>query len=435
MIRFTGGRTARARALTPLLLVCSAAPLGATGNAPPPLRLAAVVEEARERNPELRAARERARAAASVPERVRAYDDPVVSWEAWNFPDSFAIDRADNNIVRLSQKVPFPGKRTLAGTAAERDADVVRRQADAVELDVVTGVKRAFADLWQAHATLEVYEREKMLVERFAHVAEQRYALGQVSQADVLRAQVELTHVINRTATQALAIDAAGAELSALLSRDPDEPLGVPEDVPPPRFDREADDLMRLAAETRPELRAQEAAVAREEAAVRLAERGYLPDFEFNFARFVNAGQRDGFGAMAAVSIPIAYKGKYDAALDEARARLGSAQADLRRVRDRVQRDVKQADLRVRTALLQWHLFANTHIPQAEQSLRVAESAYQTGSLDWLALIDTARTLESAHVEHIQAEAEFDKGWADLERAVGTELPRGAEEPHGSGHR
>src|SRR5262249_18076163 len=57
------------------------------------------------------------------------------------------------------------------------------------------------------------------------------------------------------------------------------------------------------------------------------------------------------------------------------------------------------------------------------------ESAYQTGGIDWLALIDTARTLESVHVEHIEAQAEFEKAYADLERAVGTELPRDSEDP------
>jgi len=114
-----------------------------------------------------------------------------------------------------------------------------------------------------------------------------------------------------------------------------------------------------------------------------------------------------------------------------ARARLSSAQAELRRLQDRVQREVKQAHVRAETARLQWNLFVNTHIPQAEQSLRVAESAYQTGGIDWLALIDTARTLESVHVDHIQAHAEFEKAYADLERAVGRELPRGNEDGGG----
>lgn len=392
------------------------------------LRLADVLEQAHERNPEIRAARDRATAAAAVPGRVRALDDPTFSYEVWNTPNSFRVDRADNNILRLSQKVPFPGKRALAGEVAGREADMARSEGSAVELDVTTAVKRAYYDLWAAHELLRVYSRERGLVERFARIAEQKYGVGEVAQSDVLRAQVELTRFINRVTTQTLAIDGARAELNGLLSRPPGDPLGVPEDPPPPRLDSEADRLIVLAVGSRPELRAQQAGVAREEAGVRLAQRDYFPDFEFNVGRFINPGQRDGFGAMAAVSIPIAYKWKYDAGLGEARARRSSAQAELRRLEDRVQREVMQAHVRARTALLQWKLFVNTHIPQAEQSLRVAEGAYQTGGIDWLALIDTARTLESVHVEHIEAQAEFEKAYADLERAVGTELPRSTEE-------
>jgi cobalt-zinc-cadmium efflux system outer membrane protein len=393
-----------------------------------PLRLADVLEQARDRNPEIRAARARAAAAAAVPGRVRALDDPTFSYEVWNAPNPVRVDRADNNILRLSQKVPFPGKRALAGEVAMREADMAGSESTSVELDVATAVKRAYYDLWAAHELLQVYSRERGLVERFARIAEQKYGVGEATQSDVLRAQVELTHFINRVSTQTLAIDGLRAELNALLSRPPDDPLGVPEDPPPPRLDSEAEHLIDLAVSSRPELRAQQAAVAREEAAVRLARRDYFPDFEFNVGRFVNPGQRDGFGAMAAVSIPLAYKWKYDAGLGEAGARLESAQAELRRIQDRVRREVKQAHVRAQTDILQWKLFINTHIPQAEQSLRVAESAYQTGGIDWLALIDTARTLESVHVEHIQAEADFAKAYADLERAVGRELPRGTED-------
>ena len=393
-----------------------------------PLRLADVLEQARNRNPELRAARARAAALAAVPGRVRALDDPTFSYEVWNAPNPARVDRADNNILRLSQKVPFPGKRALAGEVAMREADVAGSESTSVELDVATAVKRAYYDLWAAHELLHVYSRERGLVERFARIAEQKYGVGQATQSEVLRAQVELTHLINRVSTQTLAIEGVRAELNTLLSQPPGDPLGVPEDPPPPRLDSVEGDLIDLAGRARPELGAQQAAVAREEAAVRLARRDYYPDFEFNVGRFINPGQRDGFGATAAVSIPLAYKWKYDAGLGEARARLEFAQAELRRMQDRVQREVKQAHVRARTALLQWKLFINTHIPQAEQSLRVAESAYQTGGIEWLALIDTARTLESVHVEHIQAEADFAKAYADLERAVGKELPRGTED-------
>ena len=95
------------------------------------------------RHPELQAARERASAARAEPARVSSYDDPVVSWEAWNTPESFRIDQADNNIFKLSQKIPFPGKRSLAGRMAERDADVASDDASAAERDLIAMVKRA----------------------------------------------------------------------------------------------------------------------------------------------------------------------------------------------------------------------------------------------------------------------------------------------------
>jgi hypothetical protein len=36
------------------------------------------------------------------------------------------------------------------------------------------------------------------------------------------------------------------------------------------------------------------------------------------------------------------------------------------------------------------------------------------------------RTIESTHVEHVRAAADFERAYADLERAVGGELPRDA---------
>lgn len=410
------------------LLVLAGVALSATwlaqASAAEPLRLEDVLKQARQDNPQLQAARQRAAAAASVPTRVSALDDPTVSYEEWNAPDSFRPDRADNNIIRLSQKFPFPGKRRLAGAMAERDAEVADRESDGVELDVMAAVKRAYYDLWAGHQMLLVYSREQTLVQRFANIADQKYGVNEVSQSDVVRAQVELTRLVNRVTTQAIRLDALRSSLNVLLSRNPDDPLGVPEDAPPPQLPETTDLLTPLALASRPEVAAQRAVIAREEAAISLAHRDYYPDFELSVGRFINPGRRDGVGAMAVVSIPIAYKWKYDAAVAEASARLLSAQAELRRTQDRVRGEVKDAFLRARAALLQRNLFLSTHIPQAEQSLRVAQSGYEAGAIDFLALVDTARTIESVHVDHIDAEAEFERAYADLERAVGKDLPR-----------
>jgi outer membrane protein TolC len=404
------------------LLATSTTPVQAAAG-PPVLRLVDVVAAAREHNPQIATARARARGAATMPAQARAYDDPVLSWESWNIPESVDVAEADNNIFRVSQKIPFPGKRTLAGKVASHDAEAMGAEARAVELDVVAAVKRAYWDLWMRHQRLLVYERERSLAERFARLAEQRYALGQTAQADVIRAQVEVTHAVNRANTERLAIDAATAELNALLSRSPDEPLGRPEEPVFADVAAPLDGLVELAVAHRPELAAQAAAIAREQDGVRLAEKGYLPDFEVSVGRFVNYGAPNGFGAMASMTIPLAYKSKIDAGVSAATARLETVEAERRRVLDAIRRDVQQALVRVRTARLQRDIFTTTHIPQTEQALRVTEGAYQTGEVDFLALIDTVRGIESVHLEHIDAETELAKAWADLERALGTDVP------------
>jgi outer membrane protein TolC len=397
----------------------------AEGGETSPLRLDDVVAEAQAANPTILAARERARAAAAMPARVSAWDDPTVSYESWNFPDSFRLDHADNNIFRLSQRIPFPGKRGLAGAVAERDADVARGETDAVALDVTAAVKTVYWDLWQAHQMLHVYTRDRALMERFARIAEKRYGVGEVSQADALRAQVEVTRLANRVSAQTLTIASEAATLNALLSRAPDATLGVPEDPPAPRLDRTPAALVELALAHRPELAAQGSAIARDETGVRLARRERLPDFEVAGSRFVNYGSRDGFGAFVSVTVPLVQKGRYDAAVSEAEARLAAARADRRRLEDGVRRDVTMAFLRARTALDLHTLHVSTHIPQAEQALRVTEGGYQAGSVDFGTLTDTARALEDVHLEHAEAAADFERAWAQLERAVGTSLERG----------
>src|SRR4030095_14555279 len=101
--------------------------------------------------------------------------------------------------------------------------------------------------------------------------------------------------------------------------------------------------------------------------------------------RFINAGRSDGFGTMASMTLPIANKAKYDAGYSWANARINTAVADEPRLEDAVRRDVEQAWLRVRTAKLRHDLLVTTHLPQAEQAIRVTESAYAAGTVALLA--------------------------------------------------
>jgi outer membrane protein TolC len=388
------------------------------------LKLSSVLAYAQEHNPAIRAARNRLRAAQQVPAQVSAYDDPMVMWDNWNTPGNLHINEADNNIFRLSQKIPFPGKLRLKGEIAAKGAEQREAELRAAEIDTTAQVKKAYYDLWLVYQNLQVYSRDKELVAQFARIAEQKYAVGQVSQPDVLRAQVELTRLINRVTTETLALGKVQAQLNALLSRPPEAPLGIPQDPPAPVVTYSMTDLETLTLKNRPELIAQAKTVERENLALALARKAYYPDFEVSVSHFVNFGQRSGFGLTFSASIPLAFKYKYDAGVEEAVANRQTAQSELRRLQDLALFEVKQALVEAQTALEQLNLFLYTHIPQAEQTVAASQIGYQTGVIDFLSLIDSVRAVEQVHLEHLMAAANFEKAWAGLERTVGKELPR-----------
>src|SRR5918999_1418405 len=388
------------------------------------LTLEAVLAYAQERNPAIKAARSRLLAAQKVPAQVSAYKDPMVTWESWNAPESFQLNEADNNIFRLSQKISFPGKLHLKGEIASKEAEKMAAGLKITEIDTVAQLKKAYYDLWLVYRSLEVYRRDQELVTQFARIAEQKYAVGQVSQPDVLRAQVELTRLINRVTTENLVASKAQAQPNALLSRPPEAPLGMPKNPPSPAMPYSMSELEELTLRNRPELMAQARALEKENLALALARKAYYPDFEVSISRFENFGQRDGFGIGVSTSIPLASKYKYDAAVGEATANLQAAQSELGRLRDLALFEVKQALVEAQTALEQLNLFLYTHIPQAEQALQASQIGYQTGTLDFLSLIDSVRAIEQVHLEHLTAAANFERAWAELERAVGQELPR-----------
>ena len=90
--------------------------------APPPLRLADLLREARDKNPDLKAAAAHLRAAQSAISPAGALDDPMLMVQLWNTPADFSTVPV---MVQLSQNIPLGGKRGARTDAARADAAMV----------------------------------------------------------------------------------------------------------------------------------------------------------------------------------------------------------------------------------------------------------------------------------------------------------------------
>jgi cobalt-zinc-cadmium efflux system outer membrane protein len=412
-----------------LLVFFSSGLLWAQDSVPVPrnrLVLQDLIQEALARNPELVAARKQWEAATNRITQARSLDDPILSLQLWNFPQNFNVMQTQNNIFGLGQNLPFPGKLALKGEVASRSAEMTEQAVRAKERELVARTKQAYYDLFLAQKGVQIHHEQVDLVRQFVAIANARFRGGMGSQADVLKAQVELSLLLQHLPVVEQRRKTTEAMLNTLLDRDPTSPLDMAQEPVQLPLEESADNLHRLALHDRPELKAAELDVQRSEQSRALAHRQYYPDFNVAFQRFQNYQAPDGFGAYFAMSIPFAFwtKPKYDAGVQEAAAAVSVAQAQQHTLENMTRFQINDLLAKVRATDQVATLYRTTILPQAEQSLESARVGYRAGKGGFLDLIDTQRAWRKFQLEYFQALVDRQYRLAELEQVVGVSLDR-----------
>ncbi len=388
------------------------------------LMLPELVQEVLARNPELVAARKQWEAATNRIAQVRSLDDPTLFVDLFNVPRTFNVTQTQNSIFGLSQNLPFPGKLGLKGEVASRSADMTEQAVRAKERELVARLKQAYYDLFLAQKTVQIHHEQVELLRQFFEIANAKFRSGKGSQADVLKAQVELSLLQQQLPVLEQRRKTVAAMLNTLLDRATSSPLGIAQEPSQLPIERPLDDLHSFALNDRPELKAAELDVQRSEQSHALAERQYYPDFNVSFRRFQNFQANDGFGAYVAMSIPFAFwtKPKYDAGVQEAAAVVAVARAQQHTLENLTRFQINDLLAKLQATDQVTTLYRTTILPQAEQSLESARVGYRAGKGGFLDLIDTQRAWRGFQLEYFKALVDRQHRLAELEQVVGITL-------------
>jgi cobalt-zinc-cadmium efflux system outer membrane protein len=388
------------------------------------LGLSGLIQEALARNPEIQAARQQVEAATQRVPQARSLDDPTLSVQLWNFPQTFNVTQTQNAIFGVSQTFPFPGKLALKGEVASRSADMTEQALRAKERDLIARLKQTYYDLFLAHKAIQIHHEQIDLLKQLFEIATAKFRTGRGSQVDVVKAQVELSTLYQQLPVLEQRRDTAQGKLNTLLDRDPRFPLGPPQEPREGRFDKDLEDLYPMAVNARPELKAAELSIQRNEQSRALAQRQYYPDVSVAFQRFQNFNANDGFGAVVSVNVPFAFwtKPKYDARVREAGAAVAAARAELHTAENLTRFQIRDLLAKVRASWEVAVLYRTTVLPQAEQGVEAARAGYRTGRTSFLDLIDADRALREFQLAYWRALVDRESRVAELEQVVGTEL-------------
>jgi len=398
---------------------------------PDPLPLAWCLERAQQSNPAIAADEAGAAAAAHRVAPAGALEDPRLTYEASNIPvGDFDFDSTpmSGNQLNLMQKFPFPGVLSNREKAARAAAEAATQDLEGQRLRVAAAVESRWAELGFAQRALEITDTNLGLLRQLTEIAETKYSVGSGLQQDVLRAQVELTRLLEERLRRLEAIRAAESRLAAVL----DLPLGsvfprvsdLRDDSPLPRVE----DLLGALDETSPMLRALAERVEEAKRLQRATELEGYPDFDIGVGYRIRqsvagdpvAGD-DFVGAGVTLRLPVD-RGKWREKAAESAALVRRTEAMYRDERANLRDGVRTTFAALERANAEVDLLETGLVPQTRQSLESSRSGYQVDKVDFLSLVDSQVRLLDAELSLVRAVADRRAAFAALESAIGRTL-------------
>lgn len=390
--------------------------------------LPSLVVEALENNPEIRAALKEREAAQQRIAPAEALDDPMLEAGVINAPlASSPFNREDMTMkmIGLSQRLPFPGKRGLRKEVASKDAEAIEQGYHETVNRVMHDLKISYFNLGLTLEMIKLVEKNKQTLEHFLRIAEGRYQVGQGNQADVLKAQTQVSRMLDRLLGLAREQPIFEAEVIRALGRNTKGEIPVPAILYIHEVPLILESMQQEAIAQRPQLLALQSLIARNEKSIDLARRAYYPDFDVRLSygqrdNMLDGARRDDMVSMTvAVNLPVWRGNKIEPRIMEFQALRDQAinlyQAQSNEITARLRQQVATAEQSLKSV----KLYQNAILPQAKLTVESALAAYQVNRIDFLTLLDNQMTVFDYETNLISAIANYNKALAEIDLLIG----------------
>jgi len=391
------------------------------------LELKQLIADALNNNPELTAHQEGLKAYGERPAQEGALEDPRLTIGVMSLPvDTFDFNQEDMTTkqVELMQRLPFPGKLGLKKEMATKEYLAASQGVEEKKLEIIKKVKTLYFDFYFVNKALEVTEKNRELLGTLTKITETKYSVGEGIQQDVLKAQVELSKVVEESITLKQQKETIKAELNSLLNRLPQSPLPDPPEIEITPVSLSLEKLQEIALDKSPRLNRLAQMIEKNKVAYSLAKKDYYPDFDVavsygqrNDSRLVD--RSDMVSASVSIPLPLWYKNKQDKKVEESHCSVNVAQAEHVAAKNEIFYRIKDLTAKEEKQKALIDLYKTGIIPQARQSLDSAIAGYRVNKVDFLTLLDNRMTLYNYEVFYHQTLADYEKNLAELEEVTG----------------
>ncbi|MCA9398915.1 MAG: TolC family protein [Candidatus Omnitrophica bacterium] len=387
-----------------------------------------LIKEAENNNPKIQQAFHTWKAAEYKIKSVKSLPDPMATYGYFGEEVQTRVGPQEQKFG-ASQKIPFPGKLGLKGKAQAKQAQMLQQQYEAVKNEVIKDVKFVFYDLYWVDKAIEVNEEEKEILEKLENVAQRKYESNLVPQQAVIKAQVELSKIIEKLFLLKQNRQTLTVKMNSLLNRPMSQEMAKISQISNQEFDYTLEDIVKRTNHSRQEMVSANLAVEKAEYEKSLARMNYLPDFTLG-AEYIEIGGgtttqandgEDAWIGMVSVNVPIWF-GKLKSEVEEKKAELAAAQENQKNVANQVSFEAQDFYFKITTYKDIVLLYETALVPQAEQAFDSTQISFETGTVSFLDWLDTERTYLQTRLAYYKAITDYNKSIAFLERVIGGSL-------------
>jgi outer membrane protein, heavy metal efflux system len=361
------------------------------------LRLTDLIDEALHNSPEIKAAGASASAARHRIPQVQSLADPMVMIGYQN--DGFdKLNYGESKDAQLmfsaSQMVPYPGKRSLKGEMAAKEAEGAQAGTHIARYRTIFKVAGLYYDLLLAYNTIDLLEDRAVLFSRVEGAAAARYSSGMGSQQEVLMAQTEKYMIREREEMQRQRIQSTEAMLNAALGRNGVGSFERPVETAGDPFPYSLNELIELARRNSHDILVKEKMVEAAETRVKIAEKDSDPDFTIAANYAARGGvEKDMWSLTTQINIPLYQQTKQREAVQEAEATLAAARYELEAMKLGISSAIQDSYAMLKAAEKLMDLYRNGLIPKALQEIESGLSGYTAGKVEAITVISRLKAL------------------------------------------
>lgn len=329
------------------------------------------------------------------------------------------------------------GKRAPRKNLAKSNKELAQRNTEYLEFDLRMDVREAYTNLLAKKSVRTTMQEQETLLKKMLEQAKEKHKTGEVTEIDVLQAQLLLNQIITEVRASEYDVKNALYEFNRVINC-PDgfydtaedsftkdyKPLLIPDkDAQMPNFETIATAAINNRYDIKIAL--QQIEVAEKELLVTLRQK--VPDFEINGGyTYQNPGQSgDGIfkhGAYVGanlVNIPLLHR--YKPEIEAAKLKLEQAHLNYASVENKAENDLKKAYEKFLLAQLTLRNYDEQLLSNSEELIQASRKSYLEDKTDLTTLITMEESYRMISIAHTYALADYYNAWNEFIREVNNE--------------